>query len=109
MIAEGPRLAARLAVALAVHLGVVAGLPEMVAGEERHLFMFVMNQSGQPVFDLRTDELEVQQSGVECTVVSIQPETEGMKIALLVDNTPSAENSLLAPRWAASVSPDAAS
>ena len=94
MVAEGPRLAARLAVVLVVHLGVVAGLPEVAAGEERHLFMFVMNQSGQPVFDLRTDELEVQLSGVECTVVSIQPETEGMKIALLVDNTPSAENSL---------------
>ena len=94
MIAAGSRVAARLAVVLAVHLGVIAGLPEVAAGEERPLFMFVMNQSGQPLLDLRADEIQVRQSGGECTVVSIQPETEGMKIALLVDNTASAESSL---------------
>ena len=98
MIAAGPRVAARLAVVLVFCLGALVGLPEVAAGEERQFFMFVMNQSGQPVLDLRTDELQVQQSGAECTVVSIQPETEGMKIALLVDNTPSAENSLNALR-----------
>ena len=98
MIAEGPRVAARLAVVLAVYLGVIAGLPEVAAGEERQLFMFVMNQSGQPVLDLSTDELQVRLSDVECTVVSIHPETEGMKIALLVDNTLSAQNSLNALR-----------
>ena len=98
MIAAGPRVAARLAVVLVFHVGVIAGLPEAAAGEERQLFMFVMNQSGQPVLDLRTEELEVQQSGGECTVVSIQPETKGMKIALLVDNSAPAENSLNALR-----------
>ena len=92
------RVATRLAVVLVFHLGVIAGLPEVAAGEERQLFMFVMNQSGQPVLDLRADELQVQQSGGECTVVSIQPETEGMKIALLVDNSPPAETSLNALR-----------
>ena len=94
MIAAGSRVAARLAVVLAVHLGVIAGLPEVAAGEERPLFMFVMNQSGRPLLDLRADEIQVRQSGGECTVVSIQPETEGMKIALLVDNTASAESSV---------------
>ena len=94
MIAAGPRVAARLAVVLVFHLGVIAGLPEAAAGEERQIFMFVMNQSGQPVLDLRADELEIKQADGECTVVNIQPETKGMKIALLVDNSPPAGNSL---------------
>ena len=85
---------ARLAVMLILCLVSVAGLPAAAAGEERALFMFVMNQSGQPVVDLRTDELRIQQAGGECTVVGLQPETNGMKIALLVDTTQAAQRSL---------------
>ena len=43
MIATGSRVAARLAVVLACHVGVVMGLPDAAAAEERQLFMLVMN------------------------------------------------------------------
>ncbi len=98
MIATGSRVAARLAVVLACHLGVVMGLPDAAAAEERQLFMFVMNLSGQPVFDVRADEVRVQQTGGECKVVSLQPEIDGMKIALIVDNSGAVANSLTALR-----------
>ena len=94
MIVTGPRVAARLTVVLACHLGVGMGLPDAAAAEERQLFMLVMNRSGEPVLDLRTDEVTVQQTGGECRLVSLHPEIDGMKIALLVDNSETAANSL---------------
>ena len=94
MIVTGPRVAARVAVVLACHLGVVMGLPDAAAAEERQLFMLVMNRSGEPVLDLRTDEVTVQQTGDECRLVSLHPEIDGMKIALLVDNSAPVANSL---------------
>ena len=94
MITVDPRVSARLAVVLLIHLGVIAGLPEAAAGEERQFFMSVMNLLGEPVLDLRAGELQVQQFGGECTVVSIQSGTNGMKIALIVDNSSPAANSL---------------
>ena len=94
MIATGSRTAIRLTVVLACHLGVVMGLPDAAAAEERQLFMSVLGQSGEPVFDLRADEVRVQQTGGECRVVSLQAEIDGMKIALLVDNSETAANSL---------------
>ena len=94
MIATGSRVAARLAVVLACHLGVVMGLPDAAAAEERQLFMSVLGQSGEPVLDLRAGEVRIQQTGGECKVVSLQPEIDGMRIALLVDNSATAANSL---------------
>ena len=87
MIATGSRTAIRLTIVLACHLGVVMGLPGEAAAEERQLFMFVMNQSGQPVLDVRADEVRLEQTGGECRLVSLHPEIDGMKIALLVDNS----------------------
>ena len=84
----------RLAVGLACLLGVVTGLPTVAAAAERQLFMFVMNQSGQPVLDIRAEEIRVEQTGSECKVVSLQPEIDGMKIALLVDTSQRAAGSL---------------
>ena len=98
MLATGSHTAIRLTVVLACHLGVVMGLPGEAAAEERQLFMFVMNQSGEPVLDLRADEVRVQQTGGECKVVSLHPEIDGMKIALIVDNSGQAANSLSALR-----------
>ena len=98
MIATRLHVAARLTVVLACHLGVGMGLPDAAAAEERQLFMLVMNRSGEPVLDLRADEVRVQQTGGECKVVSLQPEIDGMKIALIVDNSGAAANSLTALR-----------
>ena len=94
MIATGSRTAIRLTIVLACHLGVVMGLPGEAAAEERQLFMFVMNQSGQPVLDVRADEVRLEQTGGECRLVSLHPEIDGMKIALLVDNSATAADSL---------------
>ena len=94
MIATGSRVAARLAVVLACHVGVVMGLPDAAAAQQRQLFMTVLDQTGEPVFDVRADEVRVQQTGGECRVVSLQPEIDGMKIALLVDNSQTAAASL---------------
>ena len=68
MIARGSRVAARLAVVLACHLGIVMGLADAAAAKERQLFMSVLDQSGEPVLDLRADEVTVQQTGGECKV-----------------------------------------
>ncbi len=43
MIARGSRVAAHLAVVLACFLGVVMGLPDAAAAEERQLFMSVLD------------------------------------------------------------------
>ncbi len=98
MIATGSRVAARLAVILTCHQGVVMGLPDAAAAEERQLFMSVLDQSGEPVLDVRADEVRVRQTGGECKVVSLQPEIDGMKIALIVDNSGAVANSLTALR-----------
>ncbi len=91
-------ITARLAVPLFVCLSVMAGRPTVAAAEEGVLFMFVMNQSGQPVLDVSADELQLEQGGAECEIVSVQPETEGMKIALLVDTSAPAALSLTSLR-----------
>ena len=93
MIAPGLRFFARHLV-LACLLGVFVAWPGPARAAERQLFILAMNQSGQPIEDLRVDELVFEQSGAECTVKSLEPETDRMKIALLVDNSDAANQSL---------------
>ena len=94
MTATTPPVTARIAIVLVVCLGLIVGLPTTTAGQERSLFLFAMNPSGEPVFDLRADEIQFQQEGGECTVMSVQPEANGMKIMLFVDNSTPARASL---------------
>ena len=63
-------------------------------GEARQLFMFVVDQSGQPVLDVRAGEVSLEQGGAGCTVMGLHPERVPMKVALLVDNSDAAEGSL---------------
>ena len=86
----------RLVVALLVYLGLIVGLPETIAGQEqeRALFMFVMDQSGEAVLDLTAEEIRIEQAGGECTIANMQPEINGMKIALLIDASQPARPSL---------------
>ena len=46
-------------------------------GEARQLFMFVVDQSGQPVLDVRAGEVSLEQGGAGCTVMA---ENGGAKI-----------------------------
>jgi hypothetical protein len=43
-----------------------------------------------PVMDLTMEELVVDRSGTECSVVALQPVDGGMKVAILVDNSEAA-------------------
>lgn len=63
-------------------------------GEDRQVFMLVMNQSGQPLTDITADEVVLEQEGGECTVKDAQLDSGPMKIALLVDNSDAAQQSL---------------
>ena len=56
--------------------------------------MLALDESGQPVLDLGEDEIRLFQGDEACRTKSIQVETNGMKIALLVDNSGPASNSL---------------
>ena len=78
--------------ALAAVLGVIVSCPWTVHAAERQLFMSVM-LSGQPVLGLTTADVRLEQAGAECAVTSVEPDTPMMKIALLVDTSgPAAES-----------------
>ncbi len=63
-------------------------------GEARQLFLFVVDQSSQPVLDVSANEVSLEQAGAQCTVMGLHPERVPMKVALLVDNSDAAEGSL---------------
>ena len=86
-------LAARGFVFVSV-LGVLVASPAPAGATEHQLFLSVMNQYGQPVEDLRGEEVVIEHAGTACTIISVQPGTAPMKIALLVDNSEPARQSL---------------
>lgn len=75
-------------------LGVLLIVPNTVHADEHQLFVMVMNSYGQPIDDLREDEVVIEHRRNECDVKSVQLETEPMKIALLVDNSEPAAQSI---------------
>ena len=80
--------------ALAGVLGVIMSWPWAVQAADRQLFMSVMSQSGQPVLGLTGADVRLEQAGVECAVTSVKPDTDKMKIALMVDTSGPAANSV---------------
>ena len=68
--------------------------PWAVQAADRQLFMSVMSQSGQPVLGLTGADVRLEQAGVECAVTSVEPDTDKMKIALMVDASGPAANSV---------------
>ena len=56
------------------------------AQDVQQLFIRAIDATGTPVSDLTAEEIIIQQGGMACNIVMLQAETEGMKIALLVDN-----------------------
>ena len=79
-------------------LGVLIGTSDTASADEGQFFVLALDESGQPVLDLGQDEIRLFQGDDACTTKSIQVETNGMKIALLVDNSGPASNSLNALR-----------
>ena len=80
--------------ALAGVLAVIMSWPWAVQAADRLLFMSVTSQSGQPVLGLTGADVRLEQAGVECAVTSVEPDTDKMKIALMVDTSGPAANSV---------------
>ena len=62
--------------------------------QDRQLFMLVSNQSGQPITDVSPGEIVLEQEGSECTVKDARLDSAPMKVALMVDNSDAAQQSL---------------
>ena len=88
----------RKVLALASLLGVSLAVPNAVRADEYQLFLAATNPDGTPVVDIRVDEVFVKNTGADCSVTRVQPGTQAIKIALLVDNSDGASNSLNALR-----------
>ena len=80
--------------AFACLLGVLLIVPNTVHADEHQLFVMVMNSYGQPLGDLREDEVVIEHRGNACEIKSVQSGTEPMKIALLIDNSEPAAQSI---------------
>ncbi len=72
----------------------VAGHAQVASAQDRQLFMLVTDRSGQPLLDVRSDEVDLQMVGAECTVKDVHLDSGPMKVALLVDNSDVAAQSL---------------
>ena len=74
-----------------LHPGVFAQCYE---ASMRQLFLSATTRLGLPVRGLRVGEVVLEQPGAACTVMGLEPETDRMRIALLVDNSRSVGQSL---------------
>ena len=73
---------------------IVYGSPQAARAEDRQLFMLVTDLSDQPMLDVRADEVDVQMAGAECSIKNMHLDSGPMKVALLVDNSDAAAQSL---------------
>ena len=79
-------------------IGALMAICGQAVAAEFSVFLVASDLKGQPVGDLRAEEVTVTESGTACTVTRLQPGTEPMKVALLVDNSEASGNALLALR-----------
>ena len=79
---------------LACVAALIAVCAQTAWAEERQIFMLVMDASGQPITDITADEVVLEQEGAECSVKDLQLDSGPMKVALLVDNSDAAQQSL---------------
>ncbi len=84
----------RRTIGLACLAGLIAAGAQTAWAVDRQLFMLVTDRSGQPVTDVTADEVVLEQEGSECTVKDVQLDAAPMKVALLVDNSDAAQQSL---------------
>lgn len=84
----------RRTLALVCIAGVVSSYPQAAWAQERQLFMLVTDLSDRPMLDVRPDEVDLQMVGAECTIKEMHLDAGPMKVALLVDNSDAAAQSL---------------
>jgi VWFA-related protein len=102
-----------VAVTLAAGVLVRAGVPAQAQGDarERTLFVSAVDERGEPVEDLRVNDLIVREDGVRREVLRLSRATEPIDIALLVDNSAAADDAILQirdalRRFVAKMTPD---
>lgn len=81
-------------VVFGVVLGTLLAVPTTARAEEHQLFLFVMNQYGLAVEDLQAGEVTIEASGDACEVKTLQQGNAPMRVALIVDNSDAAAQSL---------------
>jgi hypothetical protein len=79
-------------------VGAFMAISSQAGAAEFQLFLVASDLKGQPVGDLRAEEVIVTVAGTACAVTGLQSGTEPMKVALLVDNSEASGNALLALR-----------
>ncbi len=72
-----------------------AARPIEAGGQERQVFLSLVDRAGFPVTDLRPDEIAVTEDGAEREILRLESIDWPMKLTLLVDNGPSSSNALL--------------
>ena len=90
--------ACRKALVLACLLSLFLAVPKAAGADEYQLFLTATNRDGTPIDDIRADEVVIENAGTACSVTRVQPGPQAIKIALLVDNSDGANNSLNALR-----------
>lgn len=73
----------------AVMVTALVGAPPVSAQSQGQLFASVTTQEGEPVPDLTAESFQVQEDGVTMNILSADPGTTPMKVAVLVDNSES--------------------
>ena len=68
-------------------IGLLLVVPAAAGAQEASFFVFVMNQTGQPVTDLTAEEFVITQGGDRCRIISADYGDQPMKVAFLVDNS----------------------
>ena len=77
---------AAVVVALAV-AGIWAGAPRLEAQSLQQIYLTVLDKDGQPVADLRPDEVSIAENGVRRDVVYMARPSEPADVSLLVDTS----------------------
>jgi len=90
--------ASRKVLVLACLLGVSLAVPNAARADEYQIFLAATSPDGTPIVDIREDEVVVENGGTACSVTRVQPGTQAIKVALLVDNSDAASDSLNALR-----------
>lgn len=73
---------------------IVSGYAQAAWAQDRQLFMLVTDFSDQPLLDVRADEVDLQMVGADCEIKDMHLDAGPMKVALLVDNSDAAQQSL---------------
>ena len=78
--------------AVVVSCGLVTAVPlESQSANDKTIYLSVLDQQGNPVKDLKTEEVKVREDGTDREVVDVKLSTEPLYVSLLVDTTPGAE------------------